>query len=311
MPAGHAPAFAKVGPNGRGRVDDNQGVEAICENVDYAADYVLGKLTPAERERYGRHVSSCEACAEELELLSRAARAPEWMSSSPPPLPPEQQPTTVRMAAEAQYQDDLVGVLSLYDPKPRPSGPGERSGPARPVRDAAAPSAADPSVPRAAGTTAERTIGVPPRRPTLRRRRFVQPIPKPALTGLLALLVVAVITVMLSNRVAQTTFTRGTTAWSTAGIALQIEGSSGELLLDHLPSPLVNEHYEVWTLPKHGNKLKLALANLTLNAAGQAGVTLPGAITAEVAVAVYLLPDSDHGNHAPTGHPVAVVYPPR
>lgn len=137
------------------------------------------------------------------------------------------------------------------------------------------------------------------------------PIPKPALTALLCLLVIAMLTVYVSHRAVNTTFARGKTAWpNTAGIALQIQGSHGELLLDHLPAAPAREHYEIWYLTAHATTLTNLKAALTLNKDGQAGMTLPGDIHDYTAIGVYAVSDGSSTAPGVSDHPVAVVYVP-
>jgi len=236
---------------------------------------VLGTLSQHQRERYGQHVRNCAACADELELLNAAVAVPELMATRPvrPPSEHELQPDGGRRS-DSEYKTGHSGQKRAQS-HPDPFGDSTKN-------------------------------------TQRKRRRLHAPIPKPAITALLGLLIVAALTVYMSHQAVSTTFARGDTAWpnTPAGIALQLQGSHGELLLNHIPNAPAGEHYEVWYLPAHATVLTKLNATLKLNADGQAGVLLPGDIHDYTAIGVYPIPDASSTVPRVSDHPVAVVYVP-
>lgn len=144
-----------------------------------------------------------------------------------------------------------------------------------------------------------------------KKRRRIMPIPKPALIGLMGVLVVAALTIYMSNRTVSTTYARGATAWpNTAGIALQLQGSHGELLLNHIPAAPAGERYEVWYLATHAKTLTKLRVTLKLNGKGQAGLKLPGDIHDYALIGVYAVSGLSTTRPSVSDHPVAIVYVP-
>lgn len=55
-----------------------------CERTTHAAAYVLGQLGSHDLDDFARHLQTCDACAEEVELLEAAADAVPLLASRPP-----------------------------------------------------------------------------------------------------------------------------------------------------------------------------------------------------------------------------------
>lgn len=300
--------------------DDKQGVQETCEWVDEAAAYVLGEMSARQRERYGRHARSCAVCAEEVELLSTVEHAPDVMVGRPAPGPEELEggaggdsESFWGRCAPKMTQSRAIGAAGAAAGQ---TGATASNGKVLPPRSAAILAPYVQQL-QAAGRIAGTAGGAAGPKPG-RRRLITQPIPKPALGAFAGLLVIAALTVYMSHRATPPTFVRGTTAWSTAGIALQIQGSHAELLLDQLPAAPAGDRYEIWILPKTASSTTAASATrlvpanrpLKLNSKGQAGVQLPGDIYDDIAVGVYAEPPGTHPAPTLADHPVAVVYAP-
>ncbi len=117
------------------------------------------------------------------------------------------------------------------------------------------------------------------------------PMPKPALIGLVALAVLAIATVALSQRAASTRYVRIQAGWSGGGAALKLQGNDLQLLVEGMPKPASGTGYQVWVVVDRTNrKLTPTHAWVHLNSAGEAGVTVAGDYHNWLAVAVYTEP---------------------
>jgi hypothetical protein len=260
------------------------GVEVTCDCLDNATDYVLGRLSPHERAKFIRHADYCEVCAEELELLNRAADASTLVISRAL-LPPVTDPADLPTTPESRSRTDLELETLAARGFPTPS---EKNADAK----------------RKSARTRKSLFQW-----GANGKRLAQPIPKPALAGLAGLLIVAVMTVMLSHKAASTSYVRGSTSWTTSGVAIQLNGNQGELLVANMPSPPAGEAYGVWILLKHHTTLTSTNLRLDLNKSGEAGVTLPGNIHDDAAIGVYPVRlATAHSTASVSNSPVAVVY---
>jgi hypothetical protein len=112
-------------------------------------------------------------------------------------------------------------------------------------------------------------------KPSAARRRLARPVPRPLLIALGALLVVAVVTVGLTNRSASTRLIPASTAFAPGKAAVELTGARGVLVVAGMPSPPAGKVYEVWI--EHGNKAPEPTdALFDVNTRGQAEVAVPG-----------------------------------
>jgi anti-sigma-K factor RskA len=111
------------------------------------------------------------------------------------------------------------------------------------------------------------------------------PVTRPMLAALGALLVLAVITVVVTNKPAGTRVIRAQAAWSHGGAAVKLTGSRGELLVEGMPAPAPGKVYEVWVA--HGRHAPAPTdALFDVNDAGEAAVDVPVALTSADTVLV-------------------------
>jgi hypothetical protein len=105
------------------------------------------------------------------------------------------------------------------------------------------------------------------------------------LAALGALLVLAVVTVVLTNQPAGTRVIRAQTAWSPGGATVELTGSRGELLVEGMPAPAAGKVYEVWV--EHGRQAPAPTdALFDVNDAGKAAVDVPVALSSADTVLV-------------------------
>lgn len=254
---------------------------------------MLGSLGEHERRRYRAHLQHCEACAAEVDLLCDVTIGHDVST----------RPSAVALAG-VNATDGLALSESLAG-QGTGGGGGQR----------AATKTYKPARYMGHGIWDDRQVEVRTS-PVARKgtdgrkgkRRLFQPVSKPVLGITLAVLVFAVITVYMSHTAASVSFVRGQTAWKDAGIALQIKGSSAELLTEGLPAAPTGDQYEVWLLGKDRKTLIAAGLGVTPNSSGQAGVNLPGKIGDSAAVLVYAEPVGAHASPTVADHPVAIVY---
>ncbi len=243
------------------------GLDDQCARTRDASLYVLGELEGRMHQSFARHLRRCEECAEEVELLQQAADAvPLLASRQGPPLDEEphfeQRPPSLSAAASASRAAVIASRPPSQQPVSRPA--------LRPIDGGAM-----------AGTPAGSGSG---------RRLLKNPMPKPALIGLLALAVLAIATVALSSRAASTRYVRIQAGWSRGGAALKLQGNQLELLVEGMPKPVHGQGYEVWVVDRAGKQLRPTGRWLHLNVAGEDGVTLIGNYHDWLAVAVYVEP---------------------
>jgi anti-sigma-K factor RskA len=135
------------------------------------------------------------------------------------------------------------------------------------------------------------------------RKWLARPVPKPVLVALGALLVVAVVTIVLSNRTAGTRYIPAKTAWRSGGAAVKLNSGHGELLVQGMPAPPAGKVYEVWV--QHGHRAPSPTdALFDVNSSGQAAVEVPGRLSNRDTVLVTAEPAG--GARVPTP-PVVIV----
>lgn len=235
-----------------------------CGRTPDASLYVLGKLQGRQRESFARHLRRCELCADEVDLLQQAAEAvPLLAARQAPPLDAEMRtelrPPTLAMAAGSAR----AGTAASQQVLPRrPS--------LRPLEGGA-------SVRHKAGSAGG-------------RRPLKLPVPKTGLVGFVALAVLAIATVALSQRAATVRYYRIQAGWSHGGAALRLDGNRLQLLVQGMPRPANGTGYEVWVVNRGHGQLAPTGTWLHLNRLGQAGVTVPRDYHSWLAVVVYTEP---------------------
>jgi hypothetical protein len=262
------------------------GSQEQCSRTPDASLYVLGELRGRQQESFARHLRHCEECADEVELLQQAADAVPLLSSRQAPAPAEeprfeQRPPSLAVAASnARAASSARAAATAIRPQSQTAT----------VRPALRP--------------IEGGVGAVPVRAGSRRRLLKNPVPKPALIGLVALAVLAIATVALSQRAASAHYFRIQAGWSGGGAGIKVEGNQLELLVAGMPKPASGTGYQVWVVNRGNQQLTPTRKWLHLNKAGEAGVTVPGDYHNWLAVAVYTEPL--HGLHT-TNSGAAVV----
>ena len=86
--------------------------------VDYAGAYVLGAMTPDEREQFEIHLAGCTICSEEVDELRPAAEA--LPMASPPMVPPRglKDRIMVEVEREAQLLAQAGSSADRVEPAP-------------------------------------------------------------------------------------------------------------------------------------------------------------------------------------------------
>jgi hypothetical protein len=258
--------------------------EDQCARAGDASLYVFGELYGRQKESFARHLRRCEECAEEVGLLQHVADSTPLLGTAY--LPPEEEedpgrraptPTLTVAAANARAARLAAERAGLPWPPPQPSGPRQPS--ARPILR---------TIPGGGAGGA----GARPQLPSFRvRRRLLKtPMPKSAMIGLLALVVLAIATVALSSRAASVRFFRIQAGWSKGGAALQLVGNQLELLVKGMPEPASGTGYEVWVGDGAHKQLIPTTAWIRLNGLDQAGVKVPGNYHDWKSIAVYVEP---------------------
>jgi hypothetical protein len=251
-------------------------VDPDCDDARAATAYVLGELHGPDLHAFRQHLIGCLSCREEVELLENASEAMPLMINriaASAGAAPERTASSARRRAfvlgevvDAEEFATNVTVLRLNDA-------GASRKPQADVR-------------------------------TARRRWLKQPVPRPAMIGLGALLIVAVITILLNHQASSIHFVRGQAAWSVGGAAVKVDGSRGQLLVEGMPRAPAGKRYEIWLM--RGNDAPAPTRTwFGVNRRGEAGVAVPGDIQNVRAVLVYAEPP--HAASKPDGHPYAVV----
>jgi anti-sigma factor RsiW len=244
----------------------------MATQPDCGADlgaYVLGALTDQEAGAFQRHVETCPACREEVALLQPAATALPLMVAQ------VEAPRRLRRRVMTEVRADA---------KQR----------ARTTRMTRTPE-----------TT--RTTRTPRMLRTTRPRwGFLGgPLPRPAMAGLGALLVAAVVAIAISSGSAGPRLYPAQTAWRTARAAVRIVNGRGELLVKGMPVPPAGKVYEVWLQRGHAAPhATKALFDVTSHG-GAAAVAVPGDLSGVSALLVTAEPEG--GSTHPTSQPVIVA----
>jgi hypothetical protein len=251
------------------------GLEDQCSRTPEASLYVLGELQGRHLDSFARHLGRCDECSEEVELLRQAADAVPLLASRQGPLADEepqfeQRPPRLAVAASA-------GRAATSASRAQAAPSASRT----PAQVLAARPVLRPIEGGAAGARAGLGGG---------RRLTKNPIPKPAMIGLLALAILAIATVALSSQAANVHYYRIQAGWSRGGAALQIQGNKLQLLVEGMPKPAKGGGYEVWVVDRQDKQLTATGVWLHLNSLGQARVTVPGDYHDWLAVAVYTEP---------------------
>jgi hypothetical protein len=263
------------------------GSDEQCSRTPDASLYVLGELRGRQQESFARHLRRCEECADEVDLLQQVADAMPLLSSQQVSAPEEEPRTQQRVPTLAVAASNARVAASN----------------ARAAASNAKAAASNTRAVARAGRTELRAVavrpvlrpivgggGAAPARSGGRRRLLKTPIPKPALIGLVAVAVLAIATVALSQRAASTRYVRIQAGWPQGGAALKLQGNDLQLLVEGMPKPATGAGYQVWVLDKLDQKFTPTRAWLHLNRAGEAGVAVPGDYHNWLAVMVYTEP---------------------
>ncbi len=267
-------------------------LEDQCSRTPDASLYVLGELQGRELDSFARHLGRCEECSEEVELLRQAADAVPLLASRQGPLVDEepqfeQRPPRLAVAAGATRAGATrAGATRAGVTRAGATRAGAtRASASTSGAEAHAPAGRPVLRPIEGGAAANRRAGFGGG-----RRLLKNPIPKPALIGLLALAILAITTVALSSRAASVRYYRIQAGWSRGGAALQLQGNKLQVLVEGMPKPAGGSGYEVWVVERHNKQLTAAGVWLHPNSLGQARVTVPGNYHDWLAVAVYTEP---------------------
>lgn len=254
---------------------------AHCTHTRDAGLYVLGELRGYELDAFARHLQTCDECFEEVELLETAGDAVPLLAARhipidlPEPRFERHAPILAGAAADAQAKAEQQQRAAQAGDAQQPvlraivGGAALAAAPLRPA-------------PHAAGTGTRQ-----------RQRLLKQPMPKPALIGLVLVAVIGAATIAISNRSASIRYVhRGVSAgWSTGGgAALKLEGDQAEVLVDGMPLPASGTSYEIWVVKKSTKKLSPTNAWLRPDRKGEAGADVPGDYHDLAAIAVYVEP---------------------
>jgi len=246
-----------------------------CSRTPDASLYVLGDLRGRQQESFARHLRGCAECADEVELLQQAADAVPLLASQQTP-------------AEEPKVMQRVPTLAVAANNARAAASNARAA----ASDVGTLDAAGRQLPAGrpilrrieGGASTERA------RPSSRRRLLKNPVPKPAMFGLLALAILAIVTVSLSSEGANVRYYRAQAGWTGGGAAVQLIGDRLRVLVEDMPKPASGNGYEVWVMDRDSKQLSPTGTWLHLNRLGQAGVTVPGDYHDWIAVAVYTEP---------------------
>lgn len=315
---------------GRASAADKESVsgspEHHCARVEEASRYVLGDLHGHALDSYARHLLRCEACAEEVELLEHAAgsvallvnpqaatverRGPDrpfarlpvatGLKTEPARVVAAREVATEPAAAErggAVAPADGVSQQAARPPL-RPV-PGDGAAAASLTRSGSGVSARASADGRMARERAGRSAGADA------RTRLRSPIPRSGLVSFIALGVLAVATLALSNTAASVRYGRIRAGWENGGAAVKLQGSHLELLVEGMPRPPRGYGYQVWVVDRLTSRPVPTTAWVRLNQLGEAGVDVPGDYHQWDAVAVYMEPllghDSTHSGAVVVG----------
>lgn len=283
------------------------GTEDHCARAGDASQYVLGELQGRRRESFERHMHSCALCAEEVELLQSAADAVPFLAARQLVQPEEERlearvPTLAAVAGARRPEPQASQLDQAGNNRPalRPIS-GAESGAARPT-----PTRTTPTRPTSARPTPAFPASARLRASWLGggRRLLRNPVPKPALVGLLLLAILAIVTVALSSRASSARYVRIQAGWSKGGAALKLQGNQLEVLVKGMPRAPSGKGYQIWVVEQSSKRLTATSAWLRLNAKGEAGSTVRGDYHDWAAVAVYVEPL--HGHHTTAGGAVVV-----
>jgi hypothetical protein len=137
-------------------------------------------------------------------------------------------------------------------------------------------------------------------------RLLRQPVPKPALIGLVLIAILACVTLVLSSRGVSARYLRKNVqaGWTTGGgAAIKLQGNQAEVLVDGMPLPVQGTGYEIWVVDDQTKQLRPTHKWLRPNKKGEAGTNVPGDYHNLEAIAVYVEPDKG----TQTTHSGAVV----
>lgn len=256
---------------------------ASCGHTSDAGLYVLGELRGYELDAFARHLQLCDECAAEVDLLEEAGDAVPLLNARHVPLDqPEQRierhaPLLAAAAAKAKKEAEQQARAEQQAEVQKPV--------LRAITGGAATSA---ETIRAALAPASYQAGKPSRR-SLRK----QPVPKPALIGVVLVAVIGAATIAISNRSASIRYIhRGVRAgWTTGGgAAIKVEGNQAEVLVDGMPQPAAGTRYQVWVVDKTTRKPAPTNAWLQPDVNGEAGANVPGDYHDMATIAVYVEP---------------------
>lgn len=256
--------------------------QAHCERTRDAELYVVGELSPLDLDDFARHLQTCDACAQEVELLETAAEAlplltnrhvsHEPLEPAPSKLSPVLQQQVKKLEKRKGVTDPITGITS-----PPPPAPSYRSQ----LRVILGGKSSNLKQPFASEAGERNGGGGNPRR---------RAVPRPAMIGILLVAIIAAATVIISGRAASIQYDRDVKAgWSPGGAAIKFEGNSAEVLVENMTPPAHGTGYQVWVLPK-GGRLVPTPAWLSVDVDGDGGVAVPGDFHDWEAIAVYVEP---------------------
>jgi hypothetical protein len=261
-----------------------------CDHKGDAALYVLGELRGYDLDAFARHLQTCDECAEEVELLEVASEAVPLLAARHVPLDqPEMRPerrTPLLAAAAAAAKAKAEAQEQAERERAEQEGGAEK-----PVLRAIVGGAASGAEAIAA------KVGPASYQPGTRTRRRLlkQPVPKPAVIGLVLIAVIGAATIALSDRSASIRYLRCLpqscvvkAGWTTGGgAAIKLEGNQAQLLVDGMPLAAAGTGYQVWVVNAFTKQLTPTKAWLRPNIKGEAGVNVPGDYHTLDAIAVY------------------------
>ncbi len=247
-----------------------------CTQAGEPLRYVMGEIGGDELVEFTRHLQTCDLCAEEVRLLQQAADAMPLLDAedagSERPEPARRSRRGSLRALEGGAANAPQNVRPSQDANPGPNAE------------------ANAAAAREAAAIREATAAGAARRATTARRPLKQPVPRPAMFGFAALVLIGVLTLVLTHRADGISYVRVKAGWTPGGAALQLQGNKLELLVEGMPRPQASSGYQIWTLDSLTDRLAPTNSWLHLNKLGEAGVAVAGDYHNWDAIAVYVEP---------------------
>jgi anti-sigma-K factor RskA len=171
------------------------------------------------------------------------------------------------------------------------------------VADALPLGAAQHEAPRALRRRVMREVRTSPRRhaATPRRSRFLTAFPRPALAAMAV--AIAAIALVGGIELEQGGAATRQIQASVGAARLELTGSHGQLIVEHLAQPARGRIYEMWL--QHGSSKPMPSTLFSVNKHGTADVGVPGDVHGVSRILVTSEPAG--GNQRPTGTPLIVA----